>query len=931
MGWCLTHNKTFEGTECPRCANEKLREALEQHTEELQRTRDEEQRIHDEELERSRRDTEAFFERMEDTSWEQASALEDTLREADNRQRKNIAKALREQKQVSEQQLAQQREQISEDWKLRSQALTKRAYQLYEISMFSEAAATGFNAIKEDSGNIEAYIVTSRALARQGFTKQATPLYEKQITLLNLRANSHDAELVLRVFEGLPAHQSLQHSFLQVIRRIVVDWPNIQARRFQLTDYAPLLIAMFRTGQRGNAKALLSLLLSMVDSRFEDCVVLLKGITTQEGLTGFEAGEVLPDLVLKPDLQIDPLLSILRPMIAGGAFTRAAAKALIDTVTSRTDSVLAKCIPIFTLLVESALVDATEAKHLLATVMRGSLTSTDSASIRISDCIPLLDTLIRKRLFTDSDANELLNIVLSEKNARLAEYVPLFTRIIDGVLDRTDAPAFLNRLVANTKLRFSDCKPLFESAINLITDTDDAKEFLRALLSKDESRVPQWTQLFDAMISRGTLADADVAELLRVVSSGKHCRFDDCVSLLGKLISHGRMKAALIVIERFRQDSSLDIEGRLRLEAYSLEATRPRDASDKILKAFLREIPSTDRRALATAFRRLQDFAATVPLSAATIDTIKIRVAERYQEWQQEIERSLNQTAHRWHGVVSAAEKTSLLTSLAFGCAVVILWMMAAMLTLHWAPFIALYFGGPNALSLLLLFSPLAGLFAGVLRRISLRTASFREELKRLKSAEASEWQEIVGRRPDVEGALHDINLLNKRIDTVNGTRLRGSELTVARFAWLLAFGGFAAGGVLGLALRGIIERTGVEASSWIALLIALFTITIWGAWRAGALGAIGAFFGWFVANGFAEVVGVAPSNLNGVMPPGFDLFLPFCCGEAYCLLLFALARPLFILRQKGSRSFIVVVGLIAIALADLVAIFGGVTVRQGK
>ncbi len=765
MGRCWEHGE-FDGLVCRECD---IKKAIQKQTDAIDGILD---RTSREAEDREKRDREARVEAYE-AAQEQRWALEGTLKEAEKRQKKNIAEALRKQELMAKQQLAEQRRQLAEDWKLRSQALTSRACELYQIGMFSEAAAEGFKAIEEDSGNIEAYLVTSRALTEQGLLKEAMPLFERQITLLNLSAYTQNAELALRVFDGLPADQTLKHFFFEAIRAKALGWP--------LTDSTPLLKAMLSRGLREDATDLLRMLLSRPECPFGDCVVLLEILIGPAGVTGSEAGELLLGLIPKPDLQIGALLSILRPMIEDGLFTQAKAQQLVELILAKGKSQLPEYIPLFELIIE--------------------------------------------RVLEEADGRTLLKRVL--ENTKLSEGMSIFNQMImKGLLSRPGASELLRGLLSRRELWPRDCAPVTETILEngLFTQVGEAKGLLKTLFSKDALRASNWIPLFDGMVRKRVLADTDIAEVLGVLLSSEHLQFDACVPLLCALIDHSRINEARIVLEKFRQSRDLPIETRLRLEAYSIEVGTP--GSEKSLKAFLKEIPYTERGELRLAFGHLSTVSAL--LSAATFNLLKACIAERYQQWRTDIKRSLIRAAREKtsrqgvDNILWAAEKSILGSPAAFGWAVGILWFMGTVLAIvvavHWVPSVADLL---NALPFLVpLFPALAGILAGLFRRDLLHTAPFREELGKLKSAESSEWQDIVGTR-------RDTNTYSRKAPPAKPKPLAHTTTapeSAAGFGWLVAI---VSSGVLAILIEFVGQREPRLAADLLGLFLLVPTL-VW-------------------------------------------------------------------------------------------------------
>jgi tetratricopeptide (TPR) repeat protein len=86
---------------------------------------------------------------------------------------------------------AEQKKTISEAWRHQAQARTDRASELYNAGMYEEALQLLREAIHQDPGNIEPYIIASQVLESKDSILEARSYSEKQIALLNTTEYSH--------------------------------------------------------------------------------------------------------------------------------------------------------------------------------------------------------------------------------------------------------------------------------------------------------------------------------------------------------------------------------------------------------------------------------------------------------------------------------------------------------------------------------------------------------------------------------------------------------------------------------------------------------------------------------------------------------------------------------------------------------------------
>jgi tetratricopeptide (TPR) repeat protein len=183
MGHCWTHGRDYPGNRCPICATEDLRQTVEKNTREVARRAEE---------------VEATIE---------ATALE--------------------QRYHAWQETERRREDAANAWKFEAQSKVDRAYELYRADMLEEAVTKAREAIRQDQGNLDAYLVESLALEKLGRHQEACTSYENQIRLLRLPRYSAGSGEAIRVLSGLPQEPGLMQAFCSVVCESARFWsPN---------------------------------------------------------------------------------------------------------------------------------------------------------------------------------------------------------------------------------------------------------------------------------------------------------------------------------------------------------------------------------------------------------------------------------------------------------------------------------------------------------------------------------------------------------------------------------------------------------------------------------------------------------------------------------------------------------------------------------
>ncbi len=176
---------------------------------------------------------EASAESVVDAVREAADLQADAVREAAAIQAAAIAKAAQRHaeeeaktRQAVAESAARHEKATAEAWKLRAEAKSVRAWELYQAGMWKEAADLARAAIEqEDPANINLHICAAWSLLALRVESEAKVYFEKQIRLLGLPEHSDSSATFLKVFQGLPNDVALLDAFDEVVDRACSSWP----------------------------------------------------------------------------------------------------------------------------------------------------------------------------------------------------------------------------------------------------------------------------------------------------------------------------------------------------------------------------------------------------------------------------------------------------------------------------------------------------------------------------------------------------------------------------------------------------------------------------------------------------------------------------------------------------------------------------------